>query len=125
MLYIVIVSWAKRNICSGPSRIIYYCLKTAINNQSIFFFSSESPCEAIEVTGDSSNNNVGIYLPWNERTSEKSNSFVWKIQVGDRYIFNTGQGSEGYRIGSKSSLTSGSYYCQGKDILTLSPSQVS
>ena len=66
---------------------------------------------------------MGIYLPWNERTSEKSNDPVWKIQLGDRFIFNTGS-KNGYRIGSKSSLTSGSYYCQGKDILKLSPFQV-
>ena len=87
----------------------------------MFFFSSERDCEAIEVTAtaDPRNNQVGIYLPWNEETSEKSNIPVWKIQVGDRFIFNTGQGSEGYRIGSKSTLTSGGYYCKGKHISTL------
>ena len=79
------------------------------------FFSSEQNCEAIEVTADPSNSHVGIYLPWNEKTSEKS---VWKIQHGDRFIFNFGQDSGGYRIGSKSSLTSGRFYCEGKYILT-------
>ena len=80
------------------------------------FFSSEQDCQAIEVTADPSSSHVGIYLPWNEKTSEKSNNFVWKIQHGDRFIFNIGQG---YRIGSKSSLTSGNFYCKGKHILTL------
>ena len=84
----------------------------------MFFFSSERDCEAIEVTAtaDPHNNQVGIYLPWNEETSEKSSNSVWKLQVGNRFIFNIGGG---YRIGSKSSLTSGNYYCKGKHILTL------
>ena len=57
------------------------------------------------VTADPSNSHVGIYLPWNEKTSEKSNNSVWKIQLGDRYIFNDGRDRSGYRIGSKSGLT--------------------
>ena len=69
------------------------------------FFSSEEDCPAIKVTAYPSNNHVGIYLPWNEKTSEKSNNSVWKIQLGDRYIFNDGRDRSGYRIGSKSGLT--------------------
>ena len=77
-----------------------------------FFFSSEQDCEAIEVTADPSISHEGIYLLTDKRTSDNP---VWKIQLGDRYIFNTG-GSSRWRIGSESSLTSGdySYYCQGK-----------
>ena len=78
-----------------------------------FFFSSEQDCEAIEVTGDPSNNNVGIYLITDKKSSDNP---VWKIQLGDRFIFNTGRASpSGWRIGSESSLTSGSYYCRGKN----------
>ena len=83
------------------------------------FFSSELDCQAIEVTADPSSSHVGIYLPWNEKTSEKSNNSVWKIQHGDRFIFNIGGDGGGYRIGSKSSLTSGRFYCKGKHILIL------
>ena len=90
------------------------CLNVRLQLRWVFF-SSELDCEAIEVTADPSSSHVGIYLPWNEKTSEKS---VWKIQHGDRFIFNFGQDSGGYRIGSKSSLTSGRFYCEGKHILT-------
>ena len=91
------------------------------SNKMGFFFSSERDCEAIEVTAtaDPCNNQVGIYLPWNEETSEKSNNSVWKIQLGDRYIFNDGRDRSGYRIGSKSGLTTRRFYCKGKYTLTL------
>ena len=84
----------------------------------IYFFSSELYCEAIEVTGDLSNINVGLYLPANERTSAEPNNPVWKSSKEDRFIFNTGT-NEGWRIGPKSSLSTGSFYCNGKLILIL------
>ena len=83
---------------------------------SYFFFSSEQDCEAIEVTGDPYNSHVGIYLLTDKRTSDNP---VWKIRLGDRYIFNTGDDTSGWRIGSKSSLTDSTYYCHGKHILML------
>ena len=86
------------------------------DNQCVFVcFYLEPPCEAIEVTADPSNSHVGLYLLSDKKVSDNP---VWKIQHGDRYIFNTG-GASGWRIGSKSSLTSGSYYCHGKHILIL------
>ena len=82
-----------------------------------FFLSSEQDCEAIEVTADPSNNHVGIYLLTDKKISDNP---VWKIQLGDRFIFNTGRYStSGWRIGSKSSLTSGSYYCHGKHTIVM------
>ena len=86
----------------------------------MFFFSSEQDCPAIEVTADPDDySHVGIYLPWNEQTSEKSNNSIWKIQLGDRFIFNSGGDTAGYRIGSKSGLTTRRFYCYGKHPLTL------
>ena len=86
----------------------------------MFFFSSEQDCPAIEVTADPDDySHVGIYLPWNEQTSEKSNNSIWKIQLGDRFIFNSGEDTAGYRIGSKSGLTTRRFYCYGKHPLTL------
>ena len=61
---------------------------------------------------------MGLYILANERTSAKPSNPVWKTPKGDRFIFNTGT-SEGWRIGSKSSLTTGSFYCQGRYILIL------
>ena len=58
----------------------------------------------------------------NERPSAKPNSPVWKTPQGDRFIFNTGS-KEGWRIGSKTSLATGSSYCKGKIILIVSPLQ--
>ena len=84
---------------------------------SLTFFTSEL-CEAIQVTGDNSNSNVGLYILTNERTSADPNSPVWKTTKGDRFIFNTGT-KEGWRIGPESSLTTGSFYCNGKHILNL------
>ena len=75
-------------------------------------------CEAIEVSGDTSNSNVGLYILANEKTLAEPNNPVWKSPKGNRFIFNTGT-SEGWRIGSKSSLTTGSFYCKGKHILIL------
>ena len=53
---------------------------------------------------------MGIYLLTDKKSSDNP---VWKIQLGDRFIFNTGRAS-GWRIGSESTLTSGGYYCHGK-----------
>ena len=83
-----------------------------------FLFSSELHCEAIQVTGDASDSNVGLYILTNERTSAKPNNPVWKTPEGDRFIFNTGS-REGWRIGPKKSLATGSSYCKSKHILIL------
>ena len=89
-----------------------------IYNVWVFLFSSELHCEAIQVTGDASDSNVGLYILANERTSAKPNNPVWKTPRGDRFIFNTGT-KEGWRIGPKSSLNAGSFYCKSKHILLL------
>ena len=85
-------------------------------------FLSALDCEAIQVTGEASNSNVGLYILANERASAKPNSPVWKTPQGDRFIFNTGS-KEGWRIGSETSLATGSSYCKGKIILIVSPLQ--
>ena len=56
---------------------------------------------------------MGIYLHTDKKISDNP---VWKIQLGDRFIFNTG---DGWRIGSKSGLTSGRYYCHGKHTIVM------
>ena len=61
---------------------------------------------------------MGIYTRSNETASAEPSNPVWKIQFGDRFIFNTGR-TEGWRIGSESSLTTGRFYCKSKDILIL------
>ena len=61
---------------------------------------------------------MGLYIPVNERTSAKPNNPVWKSSKEDRFIFNTGT-KEGWRIGPRSSLTTGSFYCKSKHILIL------
>ena len=96
----------------SSSQTLLHC-----DNWCVFVcFYLEPPCEAIEVTADSYISHQGIYVLTDEKISDNP---VWKIQLGDRYIFNTGRGKEGYRIGSKSSLPSGSFYCKGKVILIL------
>ena len=85
---------------------------------NVVVFSSELHCEAIQVTGDASDSNVGLYILANERTSAKPNNPVWKTPRGDRFIFNTGT-KEGWRIGPKSSLDTGSFYCKSKYIFIL------
>ena len=86
-----------------------------------FLFSSELHCEAIQVTGDASDSNVGLYILANERALAKPNNPVWKTPQGDRFIFNTGS-REGWRIGSETSLATGSSFCKGEHILMVSPS---
>ena len=85
------------------------------------FFTSDI-CEAIHVTGDNSTSNSegGLYLLSDERSSDAPNNPVWKNSAGNHFIFTTGS-SDGWRIGAKSSLADGSYYCKGKHILILSP----
>ena len=78
------------------------------------FFTSDI-CEAIHVTGDTSNSEGGLYLLSDKRASDAPNNPVWKMIGGDRFIFNTGS-SAGWRIGQKSSLADGAYYCRGKHI---------
>ena len=83
------------------------------------FFTSDI-CEAIHVTGDNSTSNSegGLYLLSDERASGAPNNPVWKNSAGNRFIFTNGN-SEGWRIGPKSSLADGSYFCKGKYILIL------
>ena len=84
------------------------------------FFTSDI-CEAIHVTGDNSTSNSegGLYLLSDERASDAPNNPVWKKfqTFGDdrRFIFNDGS-SRGWRIGTKSFLSDGNYYCKGKHI---------
>ena len=85
----------------------------------VIFFTSDI-CEALHVTGDTSNSEGGLYLPSDERASDAPNNPVWKNSAGNRFIFNTGS-SRGWRIGTKSFLSDGDYYCKGKHILILSP----
>ena len=84
-----------------------------------YFFTSDI-CEAIHVTGDNSTSNSerGLYLLSDERASGAPNNPVWKIFAGNRFIFTDGN-SNGWRIGPKSSLADGSYYCKGKHILII------
>ena len=79
------------------------------------FFTSEL-CEAIQVTGDTSNSEGGLYELSDERASAAPNSPVWKKSGGNRFIFNTGT-SLGWRIGQELSLTTGGYFCKSKHIL--------
>ena len=83
------------------------------------FFTSDI-CEAIHVTGDNSTSNSegGLYLLSDERASDAPNNPVWKIPGRNRFIFNDGY-SEGWRIGAKSDLADGNYYCKGKHILII------
>ena len=81
------------------------------------FFSSDF-CGAIEVTGDTSNSEGGLYLPTDKRASDAPNSPVWKIPGRDRFIFNDGS-AEGWRIGTEKSVNTGGYYCKGKHILII------
>ena len=82
-----------------------------------FFFISEL-CEAIEVTGDTSNSEGGLYVLTDKRASDTPNSPVWKNAAGNRFIFTTGS-SSGWRIGFESGLTSGDYHCKGNHILMI------
>ena len=81
------------------------------------FFTSEL-CEAIQVTGDTSNSEGGLYELSNERSLAAPNSSVWKKSGGNRFIFNTGT-SLGWRIGQEKSLTTGGYFCKSKHILMI------
>ena len=77
---------------------------------------SSGICESIEVTGDTSSFEGGLYFRSNETSALAPNNPVWQISTGgDRFISNTGT-KEGWRIGTKTGLTSGSYYCKGKHI---------
>ena len=80
----------------------------------VLFFTLEF-CEAIQVTGDTSNSEGGLYELSNERASAAPNSQVWKKSGRNRFIFNTGT-SLGWRIGQELSLTTGGYFCKSKDI---------
>ena len=46
--------------------------------------------------------------------ADSPNNPVWEIPGADRFIFNDGKGTGGWRIGKKSGLTTGRLYCQGK-----------
>ena len=82
------------------------------------FFTSDI-CEAIHVTGDSSNSEGGLYLLSEERASDAPNNPVWKNSAGNRFIFNDG-GSAGWRIGAREeTLTTGGYVCKSKHILMI------
>ena len=81
------------------------------------FFTSDL-CEAIQVTGDASNSEEGLYELSDERASAAPNSPVWKKSGGNRFIFNTGT-SLGWRIGQELSLTTGGYFCKSKHILMI------
>ena len=81
-------------------------------NLSCQFFTSDI-CEAIHVTGDTSNSEGGLYLPTDKRAPDAPNNPVWKLRGEDRFIFNTGS-SSGWRIGAKSFLTNGHHWCKGK-----------
>ena len=80
-------------------------------------------CEAIHVTGDTSNSEGGLYLPSDERASDAPNNPVWKNIAGNRFIFNDGGSAggspAGWTIGDKESLTDGTYYCKSKDIFII------
>ena len=87
-------------------------------NLSCQFFTSDI-CEAIHVTGGTSNTEGGLYLPTDKRASDAPNNPVWKMFAGNRFIFNDG-GSAGWRIGAgEESLTTGDYVCKGKHILMI------
>ena len=80
------------------------------------FFTSDI-CEAIHVTGDTSEG--GLYLLSDKRASDAPNNPVWKNSAGNRFIFNDG-GSAGWRIGAgEETLTTGGYVCKGKHILMI------
>jgi hypothetical protein len=83
------------------------------------FFTSDI-CEAIHVTGDNSTSNSegGLYLLSDERSSDAPNSPVWKIPGRNRFIFTDGN-SYGWRIGAKSFLVDGTYYCKSKHIFII------
>ena len=78
------------------------------------FFTSDI-CEAIHVTGDTSNSEGGLYLLSDERASDAPNNPVWKRSGGNRFIFNTGS-TYGWRISDKQGLTTGDYRCKSKHI---------
>ena len=85
-----------------------------------FFFPSEL-CQAIEVTGDTTNSEEGLYLLSDERASDTPNNPVWKSSEGkqyNRFIFNTGS-TAGWRIGKEIGLTDGGYFCKSKHILMI------
>ena len=86
-----------------------------------YFFKSELPCEAIQVTDDidlSETTHGGLYFPSDKRASGAPQTLVWKKSGGNRFIFNSGT-TDGWMIGDEESLTAGDYYCKGKHILII------
>ena len=65
-----------------------------------------------EVSGGNEDCN-GTYVISDEVAEKAPNCPVWKLEGKEMYVFNSGS-NEGWRIGNKDSLTTGSFYFKSK-----------